>query len=714
MKLFLRLLPILILTALVTGFFLPLFFPVPQIFISPDSTLSDILHFFYPTKFLLSESLKENKLPLWTDLVGTGFPLIAESQINALSFIILVLFKFFPLITAFNLQYVIIFLGLSIGMYVVAREFGWSKRTGLYCAIIYAFSGLHIVKIPHLNCLQALSYVPFIFWIILRMQKNKQSKLWLVLPILLSQQILQGHYQYVFMTYLFLGVYFYLSWWRNQKKDHPWLMKKILTIGLMSVGLSMAQLVPSLEYFLKSGGRVGLGDTAIGSFHVHHLLQFFYPYALGDNRVGTYPAPAYGLAFLETFSYIGLIPLLLSLASVWFLKKDIWIRNCWIIVALFFLFVFEKNSPMYVLFLVPPFSWFRVHSRFLAFITFILVLLSGYVFERIGRKCFDTFFVLFLFLVSIFDVISFASSYQPMLPVSRVETIPDSLKLYTHHSRMAAVPYNTFSWSGRMYTNGWKNPQDYLYLVNEGKPNYTILSKIPNLSIYAGYLPLKQMKMLSTALTTSERDEKEKTATLSAATITTLRLQNTGFLISPYTLSNPELTFVTRIQTKNSQLDPFNLYELSDVKPPYYLTDTYKTIRFVEQYDEEVQKPGALTSYDAFLTTGRTLVSSGNQGTFAVVSDAATQKIFSVSAPTDMFFVASVYLYPGWEAVLDNTKTPLVPANLSGMAVFISKGKHTLMLQFIPKSLYLGIGISIVTAVLYGVVIIRSVLKISS
>jgi len=731
MKVLYRLFPFLILTVLVISFFFPLFYPVPQIFVTPDSTLSDILHFFYPTKFLLSEALKHNTLPIWTDMIGTGFPLIGESQIEALSVINLILFKYFPLITAFNLQYVILFLGLALGMYLVARELGWSKLTGIYCAIIYTFSGLIIVKIPHLNCLQALSYVPFIFWILLRMQKNKHTVLWLFLPFLLSQQILQGHFQYIFISYLFFLGYFYLLWWKKEKKDRLFLIKKSIIIGLLTFGLASSQLFPSFEYFVKSGGRDGLANNILGAYQFKHLFQFFYPYILGDNRIGTYPATEYGLGFLETFSYIGLIPILLAISSLWLWKKNEWIRTCWILIIIFFLFVFEKNSPFYILFTFPPFSWFRVHSRFLSNITLLLVLLSGYVFELLyTNKIRHVQFLwkklwqynnkkipigysicIILFIISVIDVLSFATSYQPIRPISEVEKLPPLLKNIPDGSRIITIPYANTPWLRTMYTNGWKDINDYLHFLNDGRPNFTALHAIDNLSIYAGFLPVKQVRMLSIPISTSDFDVKTNVGTLSASAINTFRLQNTEYLITPYHLSNQETTFVVKGEQRKN-FDPYIIYKLSGIKPKYYLTSSYISTRFIEEYEEALKKPNILSSEDAFISTDRKVPKSNN-GSVTILSDKPTEKTFSLSIPGDQFFVASVYFYPGWEATLDGKKTTIIPANLSGMAVFVPKGDHILMLHYIPWYLYMGIGISLITSTIYGYSIIRSVSQTS-
>jgi len=494
-----------------------------------------------------------------------------------------------------------------------------------------------------------------------------------------------------------------------------WKWAHIVLIILLSFGLAAVQLSPSFEYFLKSGGRSDLLHTSLGSFQIAHLMQFFFPYGLGDIRNGTYPGATYGVGFWETFAYIGRIPLILALCSLFFIRKNTWVRKCWILIAILFLFVFEKNSPIYFIFSIPPFQWFRVESRFLAFVTILLVLLAGFLFDRLEKKFTSRhILIISMFIISILDVLSFASSYNPMLPSKKVEKAPELYASIPHDSRMVSIPATNGSWYNVMYKNGWNDPAVYLSLLNTGQPNYPLVDGIPNLLVYAGFLPQKQIQLMGSALDVSAPDQNKKTATLSALSVNTLRLTNTETILSPWNLANKELTLVRDMVMKNTDIDPIYLYHLSNAKPRYYLTSTYKQIRFMEDYGKEAGKEDALSENDAFLTTERTLTPMPESGTVTVLSDTPTKKTFAVEPKHDTFFVASIYLYPGWEASLDGEPTTIEPANMSGMAVFIPKGHHTLILQFKPKSILFGAIINAGALILYLWVIIRSLSRTAS
>jgi len=72
--------PIVLFTFFILVFFGKLFFPQPKIFVTPDFGTSDLLHFYYPVKNFLGESLKHKELPLWSNGVGAGFPMYAENK----------------------------------------------------------------------------------------------------------------------------------------------------------------------------------------------------------------------------------------------------------------------------------------------------------------------------------------------------------------------------------------------------------------------------------------------------------------------------------------------------------------------------------------------------------------------------------------------------------------------------------------------------------
>ncbi len=114
--------PIIFLIFTVAIFFHQLFYPKLQLIYTPDFGSSDIFHFNYSLKDFLSQSLKKNQFPLWSQDLNSGFPVLAEGQIGTFNFSNLLLFKFLPTPIAFNLTIIMVFLTLAIGQYCYLKS----------------------------------------------------------------------------------------------------------------------------------------------------------------------------------------------------------------------------------------------------------------------------------------------------------------------------------------------------------------------------------------------------------------------------------------------------------------------------------------------------------------------------------------------------------------------------------------------------------------
>src|SRR3989338_1326707 len=158
MKFILKLLPIFILAILVVIFFNKTL-TGQQIFVTPDFGRSDILHYEYPTKLFLSESLKNGHLPLWNSLITNGYPQIAtiNGYFNPLN---LIIFFLFPMPLAFNLGFALSFLIIGTFTYLFTRSMGLSKIASLLGAISFSYSGIFVTQIVHFNVIQTLAFSP--------------------------------------------------------------------------------------------------------------------------------------------------------------------------------------------------------------------------------------------------------------------------------------------------------------------------------------------------------------------------------------------------------------------------------------------------------------------------------------------------------------------------------------------------------------------------
>ncbi|MBU1326714.1 YfhO family protein [Patescibacteria group bacterium] len=703
-----------VLTCFVIAFFLPLFYPELKLFATPDGRLSDIFHFNYPLKDLLSKSLKQNRLPIWTNLVGMGFPPIAEAEIGAFNLLNIILFKFFSTPVAYNLGYITTFLLFAYGMFFIMRSFKVPRGISFLCAYIFTFSGFHIVQIPHYNHLQTFSYFPILFLFWKYTLDNPHSKRWLFIPLIASQMIFAGHYQYIFMSIVFLILYTYFFHKGKKKIVSLFINKITVTILFFTLGLSSMQLLPSYEYFIISQRNtiLKLFSINIGGLSLPHLLQFIYPYILGDIRIGTYKIFLYRINFWETFSYIGIIPLLFAILSIASIRKNGSVRKYWYIITILLILAFEGHSPFYFLFSFAPLSWFRVHSRFIAFVSFLLVLLFGFAYEKficlLNKKIKRKYAILFQAIVAIiifFDIWHFASAYNASISVNSLYKPPETAAFINNFpsKRIYTLGINN-EWFSYLNANGWKDIKGYIYLLNGLGPNVNMLYDIPQIQLYSGFKTNKLEYLDQYIQSNIVMDTQKNTASLSGIGINSLRLVGTNFVIAPYHISNTELSLAQTVKSNISKLNDINIYQIPSSQPMYYITQNIDYASGIRELAQKIDNDEWYKTYDAIVDTRKKITvedASHFNKQLWVVKDTEIHKTFRSLTDQDSYFILLMNNYPGWEATIDNTSIPILNSNISSMAVYLPKGDHILTFSYLPKTIIMGAIISSISTLMY-------------
>ncbi|GIX41605.1 MAG: hypothetical protein KatS3mg129_1338 [Leptospiraceae bacterium] len=69
------------------------------------------------------------------------------------------------------------------------------------------------------------------------------------------------------------------------------------------------------------------------------------------------------------------------------------------------------------------------------------------------------------------------------------------------------------------------------------------------------------------------------------------------------------------------------------------------------------------------------------------------------------FLVLLDLYYPSWKAFIDNKEVPIYPVNIIGRGIFVPAGEHIIEFKFYPKSLIIGIIVSILSFIALGVFI---------
>lgn len=701
--------PLIILAGLIIIFFFRLFYPSLSLFMIPDFGESDVLHLNLPFKYILSQSLQNHEWPLWTPYLANGFPLLAEGQIGTFYLPNLLLFRFLPLVTAYNLNLVFSYILASVGMYLFAKKWGFSSVSAFFAASIFTFSGFLTVHLNHFNLIQAASLLPLIFWAATMLWQKPHFKYCVLFAFILSQQIFTGHFYIVFITLVGVSIYLlsFLISTHNKKKENIKKLFYFLFALFFALLFSGIQLFPTIELWRLSARSSGLDFSSVTDYPypIKHLLTFINPYAYGDPGNGTYPLFSFDWGiFWENTAYVGIIPLAMGLCSIFFLKNKL-VRTFVTIFATSLLLVLGKNSPIYFIFSIFPFNLFRVPSKFLLLSTFSLSILAAYLIDRftkftktvktvprIQMQTIAYICIGVIFILLVIDEYKFSYNYPPLTPANWWTDPPEITKIIEKNKRVISptAPYN---WNQVFYKKGWQNPRPYLYFKNSLYPNLNALFSIGNVDINTGGLIPRRLSFITSIVKNIEVDEDKKEASISSRLENVLNLTSTNYLISSYKINNRTFTIKNIISPPAGlSLDPLFVYENKNAAPRSYLSGTSLKIQTIEDFNK-------ITALENFNKEPTVLVEDeainiGSDNRFIkpvnITSENPVEVNLEGASDATAVLVLADTNYTGWKAYVDGMPTNIYNVNLSQRGILFPKGKHKVKFIFQPQSFETG------------------------
>lgn len=649
-------------------------------FDTPDFGHSDIWHFNFALKFLLSQALKAGYLPFWSKDIGSGFPLLGEGQIGMFNWYNFLAFKFLGPVVAFNLGYLVIFLTLFLGSYLFGRIIKLSRLSAIFLAVIFTFSGVFVTQINHFNLLQAASFLPWAFFLTEKFLQTRKRRWLIFLTLGLWQQILSGFQQMFLIPLIGVGIYLLVRL-RQQKTLTP-LFPWLLSVAFALI-LAWPQIHASQQLIASSSRNTGLSIQDIAAFPLppKALVGFFLPYIWGDPRIGTYPpfSPNWGI-FWESTGYFGLIPVLLSLSGIFLLRQKKDLKPYLIIAGLSLVLLLGKFTPFFFVFQIPPLSYFRVPARFLLLFVWCLTIFAATIFNKIPGRTIP----LIILLLSALDIGRFALTYNPVInsqnwlkPPKVVEILrqdPSWFRIYT-------VPIT--KWNLIFLKDGWKNIGQYQDFRNALDPNQNLYWSIPSANVYAGLSPKRQdlwQAMASEGITVNLDTN---SGSISTASAKILSFSSVKYLISSVPL-NPSQEF--EFSATVSGTPEFYLYRNASPRPHAYLTRNYVV---AQNLTDLVSKMATATESAVVLESPVNLTTEAAPPIpVSVTRNEDTAVEILAEAENVSLLVLTDSFYPGWTATIDNWPTTILPVNLNQRAVIFPRGHHIVKFTYQPLKIF--------------------------
>ena len=330
----------------------------------------DTYNYFYPYWDIRNAAFRAAELPLWTNNIFMGAPLLANPQLGV----------YYPLnwLTApfrapMAIKISILFHAILAGagmLFLYRQVIGRQWIAGLTAAAVFVFGGYLGAHVEQINQFQGLAWMPILFAFYHRSLTGESPRRdGLLLAMAWALQIFSGHTQTAFITGMGLGVYglaFGFAQWPAGAPARN-IGRAMMTLGigaLAAVLLAMPQLLPTLELTGLSNRSGGLDVQATA-------------FSLPPGTIGRTILPGYdGQLFGEYVAYLGIIGLGLAL---WGMAQPNGGKWAWIALAAVGLgLAFGRFNPIYlVLAELPGFNLFRVPARWLSLFALAMAMLAG-------------------------------------------------------------------------------------------------------------------------------------------------------------------------------------------------------------------------------------------------------------------------------------------------------------------------------------------------
>jgi hypothetical protein len=239
---------------------------------------TDLGAFHLPLRRIFAAALQSGDSIAWTSQMFNGFYLHAEGQVGALHPLHLLLYRFVPLTTAFNLEVIASYVFAFVGMWLFLRHLGASVLSTAIGSIAFAFSGFQVLHLGHPNAVAIAAHVP---WLLLAIDAAWSASTTTRaagaagISLITASEVLLGYPQYVWLSSLACGIYAVVAGpsWRAL-----WLPA---VAGLAGLTMGAIQLLPTLD-LLGGSSRAAAAPEFRLTFSLHplNLLQLWSPYVL--------------------------------------------------------------------------------------------------------------------------------------------------------------------------------------------------------------------------------------------------------------------------------------------------------------------------------------------------------------------------------------------------------------------------------------------------
>lgn len=337
---------------------------------------------YRPIKVELARALASGSLPFWSDHLGLGVPLIAESHVAAFYPPNWLFYRLFTVETAYQALLWLHAIALPAATYAYGRTLGLTREGSALAGISFALCGFQAVHAVHEPFYCLMPYLPLCLLCADRFAAQGNIG-WLAgLALAWGVQVTLGHFQIQMWT---AGLVMILGSWRALEAKgvarRAWRMIG-LAIGLAwGAAAAWVQLRSTWELTGVSGFVRPPQFLANYLLPPAHWAQFALPEVFLGRPLGR--GDAYwghqGTAPGEACAYVGVVPFVLAFVGL-FAGRDRALAP-WRVLAPLTLALAAMPGwwpdGFYLLLQLPGLGWFRAPARYTLITSLALCLLAG-------------------------------------------------------------------------------------------------------------------------------------------------------------------------------------------------------------------------------------------------------------------------------------------------------------------------------------------------
>jgi hypothetical protein len=701
-----------------------------------NNAMPDTISQIYPWKKLTIDTWKSGRIPLWNPYSFSGTTHAANYQSAVFSPFNL-LFFVLPFIDAWSLLILLQPLIAGIGMYVFLRAINRSKYSSLLGAVAFMFCGFMTAWMAYGTLGYAAAFLPWALWgVAMNYQKDSYvSRFCVALSIMVS--FLSGHFQislYVLATIIGYIVYKSLQT-KNYKRGFilgfyvlcgllmvtPQLLLTYdaYRISTRSTSFVAGEVIPwsylvtlfSPDFFGNPVTRNDwFGHYAEWASYIGAIPLVFTFFAIRNFRKSdkifflalgiiafllAYPTPfsdflfrlkipavstsaASRIMILFSFALAGLSAFGLDdLVQVWKekrMKKIVIFSGCIILIAgcIWGIIIFGKPFALDKLLIARRNI---VLPTVFASLTLILMLL-GFIRNALVRTVIITGFI----LITAFDMYRFASKWMPFESRAFIYPQEKSLSFLQTHIGNNRVFGNIGNETGGMFQLPLIEGYDAMY---QGR--------------YAEFL-----NAVSSGYVTS--GDRSVVQFDKYGIYRTEALQLLGVRYIYHRLSDgrniwafPYWDYISNGSMKQVYNDEkYWIYEYTDVFPRAFLADGYKIVNNKQDIISTLFSKDFDRRNTLVLEEKPDIEPQKGPGTAEIVTYSPNNISVKIQSESPkLLFLSDVY-DAGWNATVDGKPVHIYRADYDFRAVGVPSGNHLVQFQYAPRSLIIGIALTVV------------------